>query len=267
MKLNTFKNITLLLLVALTLTGCFFQTEEKNPVEAPTVPAVSIEEETTTPPETESEELPLETKINDEEEPVQETETKEPIAMCDYAAPPEGCEYIEGPEYNKTSGCGMELSCPEERIVEEIESPFSSQPQTEKTETLPSSENAAPVETPFGNSAPSESISIDLLEETQATYTDFSPSTMAGLSGKKFAIFFYADWCPTCRKWDKDLNENLATLPTTTMILKADFDNEELRKSFEVLKQSTVLFFDAKGNQVGNKLDPSLEEVSTFFGA
>ncbi len=34
-----------------------------------------------------------------------------PIAMCDYAAPANGCTYIKGPDYNSTNGCGMVLDC------------------------------------------------------------------------------------------------------------------------------------------------------------
>ena len=36
-----------------------------------------------------------------------------PIAMCGYAAPPEGCRYVAGPKYDKQTQCGMILSCGE----------------------------------------------------------------------------------------------------------------------------------------------------------
>lgn len=35
-----------------------------------------------------------------------------PPAMCDYAAPPEGCQYVPGPDYDEASSCGMVLQCP-----------------------------------------------------------------------------------------------------------------------------------------------------------
>ncbi len=34
-----------------------------------------------------------------------------PIAICDYAAPPAGCNYVAGPDYNPRTQCGMVLSC------------------------------------------------------------------------------------------------------------------------------------------------------------
>lgn len=41
------------------------------------------------------------------------TPTPNPIIspVCDYARPPEGCNYVQGPNYNATTFCGMILSC------------------------------------------------------------------------------------------------------------------------------------------------------------
>ena len=36
----------------------------------------------------------------------------QPLAVCDYAAPPAGCEYVKGPNYNEQTACGMVLKCP-----------------------------------------------------------------------------------------------------------------------------------------------------------
>ena len=33
-------------------------------------------------------------------------------AICDYAAPPQGCNYVSGPNYDPVTSCGMILSCP-----------------------------------------------------------------------------------------------------------------------------------------------------------
>ncbi|MCL5775285.1 MAG: hypothetical protein M1333_03700 [Patescibacteria group bacterium] len=35
----------------------------------------------------------------------------QPLAVCDYAAPPAGCQYIKGPNYNEQTACGMVLKC------------------------------------------------------------------------------------------------------------------------------------------------------------
>jgi hypothetical protein len=41
--------------------------------------------------------------------------TKPPI--CDYAAPPTGCNYVKGPEYSSITQCGMVLSCNKDPVV------------------------------------------------------------------------------------------------------------------------------------------------------
>jgi hypothetical protein len=38
-------------------------------------------------------------------------EPQEFVAMCDYAAPPIGCSYVNGPNFDPTTQCGMILSC------------------------------------------------------------------------------------------------------------------------------------------------------------
>lgn len=33
------------------------------------------------------------------------------VPICDYAAPPQGCNYVPGPDYNPNNQCGMVLFC------------------------------------------------------------------------------------------------------------------------------------------------------------
>ncbi len=44
-------------------------------------------------------------------------EVKPPLAICDYAAPPQGCNYVAGPNYNAQTMCGMVLRCPHESEI------------------------------------------------------------------------------------------------------------------------------------------------------
>ena len=39
------------------------------------------------------------------------------MAMCDYAAPPVGCTYVPGPNYNNDTSCGMVLSCKDQEAT------------------------------------------------------------------------------------------------------------------------------------------------------
>jgi thiol:disulfide interchange protein len=103
----------------------------------------------------------------------------------------------------------------------------------------------------------------------QEMYTqNYKPYTQEGfttLKGKQpFAVFFYADWCGTCRNWETKVLET--NLPERAVILKADYDTEtELVKSLKINKQSTAVFFDAEGNVVKKEMDPSMEVLTEYF--
>ena len=102
------------------------------------------------------------------------------------------------------------------------------------------------------------------LDPDRDKYLSYSP---ARAEGQKVALFFHADWCATCRKWEEDLKSQLSKLPENARVLKVDYDNaKELVKDYGVTKQSTVVFLDEKGNVAKKLMDPSLDKVIEFFG-
>lgn len=96
-----------------------------------------------------------------------------------------------------------------------------------------------------------------------ASYVEYSATAGAG---KKHLLFFYADWCPTCVKWEAKVTEALATLPEDTLILKASYDDDaELKAQYEIVKQSTAVFINADGSVAKTESDPSVESLTAFF--
>lgn len=117
-----------------------------------------------------------------------------------------------------------------------------------------------------------EAVILDMEEMTDAPkmmakYTEYSAEMFEMIKGEqKFAVFFYADWCSTCRKWEKNLQANLASLPEGTLILKADYDTEkDLVEELGVTSQSTVVFFNMDGSVAEIGMDSSPEELKAFF--
>lgn len=117
-----------------------------------------------------------------------------------------------------------------------------------------------------------EAVILDMEEMTDAPkmmakYTEYSAEMFAALKGnQKFVVFFYADWCSTCRKWEKNVEETLTTLPEGTVILKADYDTEkDLVKELGVTSQSTAVFFNMDGSVAELGMDSSVEELKNFF--
>ncbi len=102
-----------------------------------------------------------------------------------------------------------------------------------------------------------------------AYYTNYSTSKFDTLKGKKkFVVFFFSDWCGTCRVWEAKVKAAGNRLPTNTVILKASYDNDkDLVKALGVKTQSTAVFFGADGEILDIVIDPSLEALITFFSS
>jgi len=94
-------------------------------------------------------------------------------------------------------------------------------------------------------------------------YLNYTDELYASLLGKKpFALFFHAQWCPTCRDMEKDITSQLATFPEGTKIVKIDYDNSaELKKKYGIVSQSIIIFFNKKGEVVEKLVGPSSEKV------
>ncbi len=74
----------------------------------------------------------------------------------------------------------------------------------------------------------------------------YDQSILPTLKEKIILLFFHADWCPTCRNFEKQIEET--TLPTDVIILKVNYDEAtELKKQYSVLSQSTWIQIDASG--------------------
>lgn len=90
-------------------------------------------------------------------------------------------------------------------------------------------------------------------ENTEAgLYTDYSAEKLdqTPTDGKNI-IFFHANWCPTCRAADKDIKNNLSSIPKNLTILKTDYDTQkDLRKKYGVTGQHTFVQVDSEGKMI-----------------
>lgn len=89
-----------------------------------------------------------------------------------------------------------------------------------------------------------------LLMATAPTIAAEQPYTTAAFdqllaAGQPIAIDFHAGWCPTCRAQAPIIKELLSTPELSNVtVLIANYDSERaLRKSLNVVKQSTIIVF------------------------
>lgn len=91
-------------------------------------------------------------------------------------------------------------------------------------------------------------------------------------TAKKIVLFFYADWCPTCRPVDTELKNRLSEIPDGIEIYRINYNDSEtdaqerdLAKKFGVTYQHTFVQVDKNGNEItkwnGGGLDNLLSKI------
>lgn len=100
-------------------------------------------------------------------------------------------------------------------------------------------------------------------QSEKALYQKYSADFYNQNLGKKpMVLFFHASWCPTCKKLEKDISEDLKNFPEGTVILETDYDKEsELKKKYGVTTQTTMIVLNAAGEQVEKLLAPELADL------
>jgi len=103
-------------------------------------------------------------------------------------------------------------------------------------------------------------------------YTSFSPELLVDVAATRRVLFFYANWCPTCKSADKSFTENESKIPTDASLIKVNYNDTEtdqaekdLAKKYGVTYQHTFVQIDAQGNEVakwnGGQIDELLSNL------
>jgi len=101
---------------------------------------------------------------------------------------------------------------------------------------------------------PAEETNID-----SVAYLDYNEINYSEYEGKKaHALFFHANWCPTCIGMEKDIKANLSSFPAGTNIIEVDYDTEEaLKAEHNINSQSIIVVIDEEGNTVDTLVAPN----------
>ncbi len=82
-------------------------------------------------------------------------------------------------------------------------------------------------------------------------YVAYSPEAVANSEAENILLTFSATWCPSCRTLDKNITENLSSIPAGTEIYKVDYDsNVALRQQYGVTTQHTHVLIDNNGEMI-----------------
>ncbi len=93
--------------------------------------------------------------------------------------------------------------------------------------------------------------------ETLHPYTEFSPDALSTARDTRRVLFFYANWCPTCREAHADFVTKMSSIPERVTVIRvnyndSDTDDQEksLARKFSVSYQHTFVEIDSEGNQL-----------------
>lgn len=97
-------------------------------------------------------------------------------------------------------------------------------------------------------------------------YVDYTPESLQSAldNDKDVVIYFGANRCPTCTRFEKSLLGTIDDVPESLMILAADIDRDTDAKSmYGVRTQSTTVYLDSDGwlRTVRVARDHSLEDI------
>jgi thiol-disulfide isomerase/thioredoxin len=106
-----------------------------------------------------------------------------------------------------------------------------------------------------------------MMAQGPGEYIAYEPSAVAASNADSIILNFSATWCPSCRALDKDINENLSTIPAGVEIYKVDYDsNVALRQQYGVTTQHTLVEVTADGTMIqkwsgGNTLESVVAKI------
>jgi thiol-disulfide isomerase/thioredoxin len=108
----------------------------------------------------------------------------------------------------------------------------------------------------------------DSMMTTKGTYTPFSESKFNSAKDKKRVLFFFANWCPTCKPIDAELSANAAKIPEGIEIFRVNYNDtdtdaadKELAAKYGITYQHTFVQVDASGGEIAKWNGGGLDKI------
>lgn len=137
----------------------------------------------------------------------------------------------------------------------------------EKTETMVKTDEAT-----MQKDEPVVADSDEKMMKKEGIYTPFSPEVLTSSANTRRVLFFYANWCPTCKPADTSFTKNVTQIPADVTLIRVNYNDTEtdqaekdLAKKYGVTYQHTFIQIDTKGNEVtkwnGGQIDELLSNL------
>jgi thioredoxin 1 len=88
-------------------------------------------------------------------------------------------------------------------------------------------------------------------------YIAYDENAIDNTKDKRRVLFFYANWCPTCRPVDEQLNTSFDKIPEDVSVIRVNYNDsdtddaeKELARKYGITYQHTFVQIDENGNEI-----------------
>ncbi len=148
----------------------------------------------------------------------------------------------------------------------------------DQTATQPSNQDTSMINTGDTENKDSAQVNPVMESETasdqsqQTRYQQYSPAVLANAANTRRVLFFYANWCPTCKPADADFSSNSIQIPSDVTLIRVNYNDNEtdadekaLAKQYNITYQHTYVQIDQNGKEItkwnGGQLKELLKNV------
>jgi len=113
--------------------------------------------------------------------------------------------------------------------------------------------------------------SMDAVPRTPSVgsrYLFFEDGIIEVNRNKRRILYFYANWCPTCRPVDAEFMEEEGNIPEDVVVIRINYNDadtdpkeKELAKQYDISYQHTFVEIDSEGGEVGKWNGGGIDEL------
>lgn len=95
-----------------------------------------------------------------------------------------------------------------------------------------------------------------------STYVEYEDGVLKQYADQKRVLFFYANWCPTCRPADQEFKAEVDQIPADVTLIRVNYNDSDTDANEEALANQ----YDVTYQHTFVQIDPSGDEIAKWNG-